>query len=155
MVSKEIKKKVFVLTVLKQFPATHSKKGQSTGFVENISKLPIGESEKIHTIRANYDLWKKRIDHINEGNAILSIRYWSDKPYKSKMIEIIQLEKVGIEKLEEPNNILFTKIGEAKVDWYDLAENDGLSIEDLDEWFKHCKNEPMAVIHFTDFRYNL
>lgn len=35
-----------------------------------------------------------------------------------------------------------------------LAKNDGLSLEDWIEWFKsYDLSEPMAVIHFTSFRY--
>lgn len=39
--------------------------------------------KKLHTCRANYSLWKKRIDEVNEGKAILVIYEWTDKPYNS------------------------------------------------------------------------
>ena len=39
---------------------------------------------KLHTIRANYPLWEKRIKDIQEGHAVLSVRQWSGKPYRSK-----------------------------------------------------------------------
>lgn len=146
-------KKTFVLTVSKQFPKTHKRDGESTGFVENISKLLTNDSEKIHTIQSNYELWNKRISEINEGKAILSIRYWSEKPYKSKQIEICKLEKVGIEKLENPNNFVYAPINGKMVDWEIVAKNDGLNFEDFCEWFKKRQKEPMAVIHFTNFRY--
>ena len=40
----------------------------------------------------------------------------------------------------------------------ELAKNDGLSLEDWQEWFKaHEKDtvydKPLAIIHFTNFRY--
>ncbi len=35
-----------------------------------------------------------------------------------------------------------------------LARNDGLSLEDWEAWFKdYDLSKPMAIIHFTPFRY--
>lgn len=146
--------KTFVLTVSKQFPKTHKKSGQSTGFVENIRKLFTPENTKIHTIRANYELWEKRIKQINEGKAVLSIRFWSEKPYHSKQIEIGVLNKIGIEKLTDPTNFVYAPIEGKSVNWEEVAKNDGLSFDDFQEWFKVRQIKPMAVIHFTNFRYN-
>ena len=109
--------------------------------------------KKIHTIRANYELWEKRAKEINNGKAILSIRYWSEKPYMSKQVEICRLEKIGVEKLEDPTNFAFAPIEGKKVDWELVAKNDGLSFLDFCEWFKIRSKKPMAIIHFTDFRY--
>lgn len=145
--------KTFVLTVSKRFPKTHEKAGRSTGFVENISRLFTNGCEKIHTIRSNYELWHKRAKEINEGKAVLSIRYWSEMPYRSKQVEICRLEKVGVEKLEQPDNFVFAPIEGKPIDWEVVAKNDGLSFEDFCEWLKSRQKEPMAVIHFTDFRY--
>lgn len=145
--------KTFVLTVSKQFPKTHAKAGRDTGFVQNISKLFSFENTKIHTIRANYDLWNKRATDINEGKAILSIRYWSGKPYGSKQVEICRLEKIGVEKLEDARNFVFAPIEGKEVNWGEVAKNDGLTFEDFCEWFKVRSDKPMAVIHFTNFRY--
>jgi len=145
--------KTFVLTVSKQFPKTHIRSGQNTLFVENIKRLFTNDCEKIHTIRSNYELWSKRAKEINEGKAILSIRYWSDKPYNSKQVEICKLEQIGIEKLEDPTNFVFAQIGQKLINWGDIAKNDGLSFEDFCEWFKVRENKPMAIIHFTNFRY--
>lgn len=146
--------KTFVLTVSKQFPITHERAGKDTGFIQNISKLFSIENTKIHTIRSNYDLWAKRVKDINDGKAILSIRYWSEKPYRSKQVEICRLERIGIEKLEDPQNFVFASIEGKNIDWEVVAKNDGLSFRDFCEWFKVRQKEPMAVIHFTDFRYN-
>ena len=40
----------------------------------------------------------------------------------------------------------------------ELAKNDGLSLEDWQEWFKGHEHDtvhdnPLAIIHFTNFRY--
>jgi hypothetical protein len=146
--------KTFVLIVSKQFPKTHKNSGKDTGFIMAIKNLPNLEKSKIHTIRGNYNLWSKRAKEINEGKAILSIRYWSGKPYNSKQIEIKQLQKVGIEKLEDPTNFVFAPIEGACIPWGDVAKNDGLSFEDFCDWFKIKSKEPMAIIHFTNFRYH-
>ena len=52
------------------FPATHPRKGQPTGFKEKVLRAVCKTGErylsdirpKVHTIRANYPLWKKRIE---------------------------------------------------------------------------------------------
>ena len=145
-------KKTYVLTVSKHFPQTHKRSGEYTGFVENIRQLFSGNCKKIHTIRSNYELWRKRAEEINSGRAVLSIRYWSEKPYRSKQVEICRLEKIGLEKL------YFEKVGDYQMprltDLTTLAKNDGLSIQDFKDWFKgYDLSKPMAIIHFTDFRY--
>lgn len=141
----------YVLTVSELFPKTHKKAGKPTGF-----PLAIKHYDKIHTIRGNYDLWEKRFKKINEGKAILSVRVWSGKPYQSKQQEIFKYDnthKIGLQKLEDPTNFVFAPIEGKQVNWGDIAKNDGLSFEDFCEWFKVRNNSPMAIIHFTDFRY--
>ena len=89
-----MKKKTYVLTISQVFPQSHNRKGEPTNFIVSIAKF-----EKIHTIRANYELWEKRIAEINKGNAVLSVRVWTGKPYRSKQREMFAFESVGIEKL--------------------------------------------------------
>jgi hypothetical protein len=174
--------KTYVLIVSRQFPKTHKRAGEQTFFVEKIysafkSLVPcehcfrsssckiIGGKNcmvdamefvhKLHTIRANYELWKKREKEINEGKAILSIRYWSEKPYRSKQVEICQLTKIGVQELE------LTYYGKWRIDnifsdytMEDFSKNDGLSLDDFLEWFKNYDfSKSMAIIQFTDFRY--
>lgn len=167
--------KTFVLIVSKQFPAKHKRRGQFTFFVDQIlSALDKSEypddnfipraNKKIHTMRSNYELWKKRIELIQAGKALLSIRYWSGSPYNykrdgSKQVEVIKLTKssgIGIQKIElDPFGLNF-KIDDREWDFENghlLAQNDGLLVEDLKEWFKDYDLRPMALIHFTKFRY--
>jgi hypothetical protein len=146
--------KTFVLTISKQFPKTHKRAGESTWFIENIIRLFTDENTKIHTIRSNYELWVKRAKEINEGKAILSIRYWSGMPYRSKQVEFVELREIGIEKLEHPDNFVFATVEGKPIDWGVIAKNDGLSFDDFCEWFKVRQKEPMAIIHFTNFKYN-
>ena len=156
--------KTFVLTVSKEFPKTHKRAGESTFFVDNIKKLFTNESNKIHTIRGNYNLWAKRAEQINKGEAVLSIRYWSGNPYNSKQVEICILKEIGIENLEFEEKIMtpFEVIRKKDGRIYtpslstlaELANNDGLSLDDFKSWFRdYDLNKPMAVIHFTKFRY--
>jgi len=151
--------KTYVLTVSMTFPKTHKRAGERTWFSEKIkdtvmliSKYPILGGKK-HTIRANYELWERRAKQINEGKAILSLRYWSGIPYRSKQVEFLQLTKIGLQKLNNPTNFIYAEIDGKKYDWGEVANNDGLSFEDFCEWFKIRQNSPMAVIHFTDWRY--
>ena len=141
----------YVLMVSEFFPKTHKKSGSPTGF-----PLSIKHYDKIHTIRGNYDLWAKRFEKINKGEAILSVRIWSGKPYQSKQKEIIKYHKVheiGIQKLDDPANFEFALIHGKKVNWELIAKNDGLSFVDFCDWFKVRTDKPMAIIHFTNFRY--
>jgi len=68
-------KKTFVLTVSKQFPKTHNRAGQTTGFVENITRLFTPECKKIHTIRANYELWHRRAKRVSIGGGLLVMQF--------------------------------------------------------------------------------
>lgn len=157
-VSKSVPKiKTYVLTVSEFFPKTHNKSGLPTGFIDKI-----GSKIKKHTIRGNYSLWKKRIEEIQKGNAVLSIRYWTGKPYNSKQKEVYVLDKnsgIGIQKLNFQKCFLETGWIVGQADFTDqllsiVAKNDGLSKEDFIEWFKKYDfNEPMAIVHFTDERY--
>lgn len=156
--------KTFVLTVSRIFPKYHKRAGQQTWFVEKINeaRMPISDEpimgKKIHTIRANYELWKKRFQKIEAGEACLSLRFWSGKPYRSKQVEFLRLTRedgIGIQKItmrreELPDRILYgaqvleegdswnplltgKNITRTPVDMY--ARNDGLTPEDFIAWF--------------------
>lgn len=140
--------KKYVLIVSERFPATHKRAGEDTNFIQQIK-----DGVKKHTIRGNYDLWKKRIDQIQAGKAYLSVRIWTGKPYNSKQKEILQLTEVGIQELEDPTNFVYASIAEYPHNWETVAKNDGLSFDDFCEWFNIRQKESMAIIHFTDFRY--
>lgn len=154
---KKIKK--FVLTISERFPSTHFMKGEETGFVEKIL-----QKIKIHTIRKNYPLWKKRIEQVQKGEAILSIRVWTGTPYKSPQKEIIQLNQssgIGVQPIyiDFVNQWFETPLDDNEKDFYyhttkDLSKNDGLSEDDFEKWFKGTSlDEKLVIIHFTKFRY--
>lgn len=119
------KKKTYVITLSKHFPTTHKRAGEEIN-----SKEKFLNGEKIHTIRANYPLWEKRIKEVQDGRAVLSIRQWTGKRLRFPYIDSEWTTMVS------------------------LVQNDGLSLNDWVDWFGgYDLSEPMAIIHFTKFRY--
>lgn len=177
--------KTYVLTLSVTFPKWHPRAGEQTYFKEKMANAiyhmrhpvvfepgePNNGDEKYHTIRANYELWRKRFEQIERGEACLSIRQWSGNPYRSKEIEICRLTKddgIGIQKLKFASDRdghqcwwNFSIDGrychyDTKADYIpnELAENDGLSYKDWQDWFRNYDlSKPLAIIHFTKFRY--
>lgn len=157
--------KTYVLIVSRTFPKYHKRAGENTNFIDGISCALFCPGDcndcnfndrKIHTIRSNYEYWSKIIKEVQEGKAILSLRYWSGKPYNSKQVEFCKLDKdsgIGIQKIE--SFIWQYAICENKtIEIEDISKKDGLSFEDFKEWFKgYDLSKPMAIIHFTNFRY--
>lgn len=150
--------KKYIITLSKFFLKQHIRAGEETGFKDSFLK-----GKKVHTIRANYNLWEARIKEVQEGKAVLSIRQWSGLPYRSKQDEITELSKedgVGIQKLtfnKDSNGEFFLEdydIDGKYIELNKLASNDGLLTEDWCRWFqRYDLSKPMAVIHFTSFRY--
>lgn len=152
----------YVLTISQTFPSHHYKFGEPTDFI-----LKIKHYEKIHTIRDNYQLWEKRFEKIDKGLAQLSVRIWSGIPYQSKQYEIFKYNKlngIGLQKLcmDKDNKLYVDELQKNSypiyVKYKDLAVNDGLDIEEFNNWFNLEKLDydnfkPKAIIHFTDFRY--
>lgn len=104
--------KTYVITLSERFPVNHTRRGEQTFFREKFL-LAIGcpdckteqdlsgenisdcngcwvatKEPKLHTIRANFPLWEKRIAEVQRGEACLSVRQWSGSPYKSPQVEI-------------------------------------------------------------------
>ena len=150
--------KTYVLILSHSFPANHAMHGKPTYFREKFLGTP-GMLRKLHTIRANYTLWAKRIAEVQRGEAVLSVREWTDAPYRSKQKELARLtheDGIGIQCLNITN---LYGCDRYIVDGYDvalshLATNDGLSPDDWLDWFKgYDKSKNLAIIHFTKFRY--
>ena len=156
--------KTFVITLSKTFPRTHIHSGRKTYFAHLLNNgLNLTEDglkicrHKIHTIRTNLPLWEKRISEIQRGQAVLSIREWTGIPYRSHQKELARLtgsDGVGIQVLKLENLSSPTVIDGEKVELSDLAAHDGLSLSDWYDWFRNVDlRQPMAIIHFTKFRY--
>ena len=181
--------KTYVITLSRCFIANHKRAGEETHFKEkfllgqgcpdcdkpqDLSGVNISDCNgcvnacslpKLHTIRANYLLWERRIRDIQEGKAYLSVRQWTGKPYRSKQIEIARLtaeDGVGIQKariMPEANFMVaidedYEKYLCTPEEIQGLANNDGLSLADWCDWFRgYDLSKPLAIIHFTKFRY--
>lgn len=144
---KKNRKKTYVLIVSEKFPAHHFRKGESTNFIHKIL-----HEVKLHTIRNNYEGWKLKIDEVNSGKAIISLRIWNGRPYVDKQIEILQITKLGIQKLQFQDGWAVVD-DHTLVPIYKIADNDGLNKEELHAWFKGFPTHELALIQFTKFRY--
>lgn len=155
--------KTYVITLSRHFLANHKRAGEETHFKE---KFLLGQGltdydtpsiAKIHTIRANYSLWEKRIKEVQDGHAVLSIRQWTGKPYRSKQVEIATLTAgsgVSIQLMELTNDLSECIVGDHRYSYVSVAKNDGLHPADWLDWFScYDLSKPMAIIHFTKFRY--
>ena len=160
----------YYLTLSKVFPSTHSRAGEPTDFEAAFhSGQPLPKErtfckfKKLHTIRANYDFWAKRFEKIAAGEAVLSIRQWVGKPYGkgSTQREIARLTRedgIGLQQLRFTVDMDCQRValinGITLPSLRVLANNDGLSLEDWNDWFSgYDCSKPMAIIHFTNYRY--
>jgi len=177
--------KTYVIILSKTFPKGHPKAGENTYFKEQVQNALLNNAGvsacdcceyktrdcdscghkasnfrgKIHTIRDNYELWANRIKEVLNGKAILSIRQWSGKPYRSKQEVICDLsakDEIGIQPLDFDFPFAL-KVGSEFLNMQDnerLANNDGLTYDDFDKWIdvEHASGIK-AIILFTNFRY--
>lgn len=171
----------YKIPVSPRFLSGHPRAGEKTDFVEKIvnnksiyggleSTRLLSQEEfgvKIHTIRKNYPLWKKRMQKVYDGRAVIDLCYWVKPGGRftpgNELITFATLDKdsgCGVQKIEFKNDSLLNYKIDERLDDVRLflvgiiQANDGLSIEDFDAWFKNYDlSEPMAIIHFTSFRY--
>lgn len=150
------KMKTIVLMLSQKFPVTHSRSGEPTRF-----RYGFGVS-KLHTIRKNKKgYWDKCAQEINEGKAILSVREWTGRPYRSKMRILAEYKKIGLQHITMSRSSEFpmptAHVDGKFVSIYELALNDGLDLPDFIEWFfpnNECDSIFQGVIlQLTDFRY--
>lgn len=141
------------------FPKGHRIEGYETDFEKKVKRR-----DKIHTMRA-VGKWPQRIKEVQDGNALLSVREWTGKPYNSPQKELFKLfamDGVGIEYCKRKNENFFIIQNQpyplpSEFDIKNsitLAAKDGLTKDDFLSWFR--KVEPgseMVIIHFTKFRY--
>lgn len=143
-------KKQVVLMIAKNFLAYHKRAGQATDF-----EAKIKAKEKLHTIRPNYEKWKEKIEEVKSGKAELVLKQWEGRPYRStpnKLSIYDDKDDVDVSKLTKTADGFFVN-DTIKVEPEILAKNDGLSLQDFEDWFKVFPTEPMALIHLTGFRY--
>ena len=133
------------------------KEGKKTNKPSCFAKKVIA-GQKVHTIRANFDYWAKKISRVKDTAGKLSVREWSAAPYRSpqNIILIVPASITGVQKLQltrsrevvshfiegraEPFLKKRTEEYTALVDGEPiiletLAANDGLTVEEFKEWF--------------------
>jgi len=149
--------KTHTILLSQTFPKGHPDEGKPTRFGASVV-----QQVKIHTIRNGYEDWNKKITEVLDGEAVLSVRVWEGKPYRSKQMEILRLGKdsgIGVQKLHSYDAKTAYFIGDKgnvlPVPLQELANNDGLSMNEWLSWFENNTQLPLAIIHFTDFRYSL
>lgn len=160
--------KTYPIILSKVFPSKHQRQGEATLFRQLYE-----EGQKIHTIRASWELWENRLDIKNlfseEEEVVLSLREWAGRPYCSRQERIKDLtvtDRIGVQRLVFVNRDIYRPHVLVRtmpfnlrdilvpVNVADLAANDGLSLEDFKEWFKgYDLKRPLAIIQFTNFRY--
>lgn len=153
--------KKYKLSISKSFPKPHPRADESTNFKEMIES-----GKKIHTIRGNFELWKKRIDEVNAGNAVIIGYEWSGLPYRSKHNNLFILDKnsgIGIQQLTMHKATIDSicsqiDIRHPGISLAKIAEKDGLGYIDFCRWFFPNINKANVlfdggIIHFTKYRY--
>ncbi|MDN3621327.1 hypothetical protein QWY81_17805 [Polaribacter undariae] len=129
--------KTIVLSFSRQFPKYHPKAGKETKFVENIL-----EDIKLTTIRGNYNRWLDIADKLDAGTHFLSLRYWSNKPYRSKQVEFEKVFKIDLKEVFITNGIngFQITINDEYLYYNDqvaLAKKEGFEeLEDFKNYFK-------------------
>jgi len=145
-----------VLTCSRQFPKGHPKAGQHTNFVEKIWACPEVNilnadllKEDILNFQRNEYLYLPKWHTIRAGNRwkagdMASLRVWSDKPYRSKQIEFVQVEikktwEFVLRPVKSNGEILIKGFLNGQLIETNLAEkiakNDGLNITEFQHWF--------------------
>lgn len=149
-----------VITFSRQFPKGHQNEGEPTYFVEKLilgfpefeQTQPVFDTLHLEGLGNLDKLWAKkhtirRGKRFKEGD-MFSPRVWLGKPYTSKQFAIapdIQIVKTYDFDIDEFGTISSSIIG-AK-GYYDImkevAKNDGLYLDDFEDWFKLKKPKPM------------
>lgn len=157
-----------VLTFSKSFPAYHPRKGQPTFFVEKIWLWMVNvdgysypehfpefkKIVKIEDILTQYPASGKG-HTIRRGNRWkvgdkFSPRVWSGKPYQSKQVIIapdIEVKKIFPFEIKIYHDGYWIDFAEQKVpieytaDLSTLAQNDGLTVTDMLDWFINPKKK--------------
>ena len=128
--------KTYVLTFSRQFPANHPRAGAETSFISKTLAR-----EKQTTIRKNHFRWRKIAGDLKEQKGILSLRYWSDKPYRSKQIEFAQVSEINVRRAFITNDqnrgfeMSIDSDCQCRGDIAKIAEKEGLSVLDFMDWF--------------------
>lgn len=145
-----------VITFSRTFPSYHPKAGEPTYFVEKLwASLgdsyfdQLADEERQFNPRLSLDSFDPKHHTIRAGHRWkvgdwFSPRVWSGKPYNTKQIIIapdIQIKKIWDFSIHAGRYFIDDK---PATNWNanyhsDLALNDGLTVEDMQAWFKFPK----------------
>ena len=172
----------YKISITQRFLAGHRRAGEPTNFKDQIMLDRAFGNGKIHTIRQNYPLWVKRINKVHEGKAVIDLCEWKLPGGRftpgNELIPFATLDKdsgCGVQELQWKKMVqvakdrafvwlnkvsrsaeVYTPIvdNKANLTILTIANNDGLTSNDFKSWFKsYDLTQPMAIIHFTAFRY--
>lgn len=98
---------------------------------------------------------------VQAGKAVIDVYYWDGKPYGKgvKQVVFATLDKdsgCGVQRVVFiDGDITRPLVGwDIEPETTDMAKNDGLPFDDFKAWFEgYDLSLPMAIIHFTKFRY--
>jgi hypothetical protein len=103
---------------------------------------------KIHTLRRNYDYWKKF-----EGRD-LALFIWEGKAYRSRQGVFCVKRLVSVQAVRHGGRGHFFTEKERYIPMSELALNDGFNNEnEFVRWFVKYPEEKMGILHFTGYRY--
>jgi hypothetical protein len=106
---------------------------------------------KIHTIRQNYDFWKRF-----EGQDA-ALFTWEGTPYRSKQRVLCVKRIVSVQRMVKERGYFYVPRGSCDLVYAaieKLAKNDGFdNVGEFSNWFSDYPDGDMAILHFTDFRY--
>lgn len=129
------------------FPATHPRAGEPTEFKEKLQR-----KEKLHTIRANWPLWESRINDVRNGNAELSVRQWTGKPYRSKQVEIARLGAADGSSVDDPCFTLVARMDKVPPYLVQTEQGVGIAVFEDDSPMTRKIKEFMALYCITDIK---
>ena len=136
------------------FGRGHKRVGQPTHFVESMQA-----GTKLHTIRANTELWRRRAAKIDAGEMELSIRVWSGRPYRSQQVEVARLTQLHVQSIEAVMGATdaLPRVwidGQEVADVEQVARNEGLELADwVGLFLKRTNHYEGVVLQFGSFRY--
>lgn len=134
---------------------------KETGF-----KSAILNGTKIHTIRTNVEYWEKLNPEWVYNGAKSYFRYkylkvmeWSGLPYRSKTNHIYTVDFPNTQRVyKDCEGNWYVRVEEYyyKIDANILAKNDGLSIEDFNQFFADiAPYQEMIIIFFKPVQYEV
>jgi hypothetical protein len=102
---------------------------------------------KIHTVRKNYDYWKRF-----EGQY-MALFIWEGKPYRSKQKVFCVKRLVSVQRINHAGQGRFCIEGR-HTSLSDIIKNDGFKgKEEFIRWFIEYPPGEFAILQFTEFRY--